>query len=91
MDRLERKERAVPRTLDLRRRARRNKVYFAMWGGGLIEYDDKQGKYMKPYTDPDEEMEIVLFKNQGPHSHHCFRRCLESRHARWFGPPPISA
>jgi ligand-binding sensor domain-containing protein len=40
------------------------KVYFAMWGGGLIEYDDKQG-YMKAYTDPDEEMEIVLFKNQG--------------------------
>jgi ligand-binding sensor domain-containing protein len=40
------------------------KVYFAMWGGGLIEYDDKQG-YMKAYTDPDEEMELVLFKNQG--------------------------
>ena len=40
------------------------KVYFAMWGGGLIEYDDKLG-YMKAYTDPDEEMEIVLFKNQG--------------------------
>ena len=40
------------------------KVYFAMWGGGLIEYDDKVG-YMKAYTDPDEEMEIVLFKNQG--------------------------
>ncbi len=41
-----------------------SKVYFAMWGGGLIEYDDKIG-YMKAYTDPDEEMEIVLFKNQG--------------------------
>jgi ligand-binding sensor domain-containing protein len=40
------------------------KVYFAMWGGGLIEYDDKQG-YMKAYTKPDEEMELVLFKNQG--------------------------
>ncbi len=40
------------------------KVYFAMWGGGLIEYDDKLG-YMKAYTDPDEEMELVLFKNQG--------------------------
>ena len=24
-----------------------------------------QGNYWKPYTDPDEEMEIVLFKNQG--------------------------
>jgi ligand-binding sensor domain-containing protein len=40
------------------------KVYFAMWGGGLIEYDDKVG-YMKAYTDPDEEMELVLFRNQG--------------------------
>ena len=40
------------------------KVYFAMWGGGLIEYDDKQ-EYMKAYTDPDEEMETVLFRNQG--------------------------
>ncbi len=40
------------------------KIYFAMWGGGLIEYDKAQG-YMKAYTDPDEEMELVLFKNQG--------------------------
>ncbi len=40
------------------------KIYFAMWGGGLIEYDEAQ-KYMKAYTDPDEEMELVLFKNQG--------------------------
>jgi hypothetical protein len=41
-----------------------NKLYFAIWGGGLLEYD-VQGNYWKPYTDPDEEMEIVLFKNQG--------------------------
>lgn len=40
------------------------KVYFAMWGGGLIEYDLAKG-YMKAYTDPDEEMETVLFRNQG--------------------------
>jgi len=40
------------------------KVYFAMWGGGLIEHDVNRG-YMKAYTDPDEEMETVLFKNQG--------------------------
>jgi len=40
------------------------KIYFAMWGGGLIEYDKAQG-YMKAYTDPDEEMELVLFRNQG--------------------------
>ncbi len=41
-----------------------NKVWFAVWGGGLIEYDKTQG-YMKAYTDPDEEMEMVLFRNQG--------------------------
>ena len=41
-----------------------NKMYFAIWGGGLLEYD-VQGNYWKPYTDPDEEMELVLFKNQG--------------------------
>ena len=40
------------------------KIYFAMWGGGLIEYDQAQG-YMKAYTDPDGEMELVLFRNQG--------------------------
>ncbi|HKM82891.1 MAG TPA: hypothetical protein VJY15_18270, partial [Candidatus Acidoferrum sp.] len=40
------------------------KVYVAMWGGGILEYDIAGG-YWKPYTDPDGEMEIVLFKNQG--------------------------
>jgi ligand-binding sensor domain-containing protein len=40
------------------------KVYFAMWGGGMIEYD-VAGDWMKAYTDPDEEMETVLFRNQG--------------------------
>jgi len=40
------------------------KVYFAVWGGGVLEYDIK-GDYWKPYTDPDGEMELVLFKNQG--------------------------
>jgi ligand-binding sensor domain-containing protein len=40
------------------------KVYFAMWGGGMIEYDLAKG-YMKAYTKPDEEMEMVLFRNQG--------------------------
>jgi hypothetical protein len=40
------------------------KVYFAVWGGGMIEYDIA-GDWMKAYTDPDEEMELVLFKNQG--------------------------
>ena len=40
------------------------KVYFAVWGGGMIEYDIASDT-MKPYTDPDEEMELVLFRNQG--------------------------
>ena len=40
------------------------KVYFAVWGGGVLEYDIAGG-YWKPYTDPDGEMEIVLFRNQG--------------------------
>jgi ligand-binding sensor domain-containing protein len=40
------------------------KVYVAVWGGGVLEYDIAGG-YWKPYTDPDGEMEIVLFKNQG--------------------------
>ncbi|HTZ48229.1 MAG TPA: regulator [Verrucomicrobiae bacterium] len=40
------------------------KVYVAVWGGGILEYDIAGG-YWKPYTDPDGEMEIVLFKNQG--------------------------
>jgi ligand-binding sensor domain-containing protein len=41
-----------------------NKMYFAIWGGGLLEYD-VAGNYWKPYTKPDEEMEMVLFRNQG--------------------------
>jgi ligand-binding sensor domain-containing protein len=40
------------------------KVYFAVWGGGVLEYDIA-GNYWKPYTKPDEEMEMVLFKDQG--------------------------
>jgi len=40
------------------------KVYFAVWGGGMVEYDIATDA-MKPYTDPDEEMELVLFRNQG--------------------------
>jgi hypothetical protein len=41
-----------------------SKVYVAVWGGGVLEYDIA-GEYWKPYTDPDGEMELVLFKNQG--------------------------
>lgn len=40
------------------------KVYFAVWGSGLLEYDQKTGKWDK-YDDPDGETEMVLFKDQG--------------------------
>ncbi len=40
------------------------KVYIAAWGGGVIVYDIA-GQYWRPYTDPDGEMEIVLYRNQG--------------------------
>ena len=40
------------------------KVYFAVWGSGLLEYDQKTGGWDK-YEDPDGENEIVLFKDQG--------------------------
>ena len=40
------------------------KIYFAVWGGGLLEYDIAGG-WWKPYNDPDGELEIVLFQNQG--------------------------
>lgn len=41
-----------------------DKVYFAVWGSGLLEYDQTTGRWDK-YDDPDEETELVLFKNQG--------------------------
>lgn len=40
------------------------KVYVAVWGGGLLEYDIA-GDYWRDYRDPDGEMEIVLFRDQG--------------------------
>jgi ligand-binding sensor domain-containing protein len=40
------------------------KVYYAVWGGGLLEYDIK-GDRWKSYDDPDGETEMVLFKDQG--------------------------
>ncbi len=40
------------------------KVYFAVWGSGLIEYDQKTGQW-DLYDDPDGENELVLFKDQG--------------------------
>jgi hypothetical protein len=40
------------------------KVYFAVWGSGLLEYDQKTERW-DLYDDPDGETELVLFKNQG--------------------------
>ncbi len=41
-----------------------SKVYFAVWGSGLLEYDQKTGRW-DLYDDPDGETELVLFKDQG--------------------------
>src|SRR5579872_5019765 len=41
-----------------------SKVYFAVWGSGLLEYD-QQKKTWDKYDDPDGETEMVLFKDQG--------------------------
>ena len=40
------------------------KVYIAAWGGGIIEYELDNGR-MRDYTDPDHEMEIDLFPDDG--------------------------
>jgi ligand-binding sensor domain-containing protein len=42
----------------------KDKVYYAVWGGGVLEYDVKNDRW-KDYNDPDGETEIVLFKDQG--------------------------
>jgi ligand-binding sensor domain-containing protein len=41
-----------------------SKVYYAVWGSGLLEYD-QQKKTWDKYDDPDGETDMVLFKNQG--------------------------
>lgn len=40
------------------------KIYMGVWGGGVIVYDIVNRSW-RPYTDPDGEMEIVLYRNQG--------------------------
>ena len=40
------------------------KVYFAVWGSGLLEYTRRPRRWDK-YEDPDGENEMVLFKDQG--------------------------
>ena len=41
-----------------------DKVYYAVWGGGVLEYDVATERW-KDYNDPDGETEIVLLKDQG--------------------------
>ena len=41
-----------------------DKVYYAVWGSGLLEYDVATERW-KGYDDPDGETEIVLFKDEG--------------------------
>jgi hypothetical protein len=40
------------------------KVYFAVWGGGILEWDVATETW-KDYTDPDGEMEIDLYRDDG--------------------------
>jgi len=40
------------------------KVYVAVWGGGVLEYDE-QRDHWRDHTDPDREMEIDLFRDDG--------------------------
>jgi len=41
-----------------------DKVYYAVWGSGVLEYDVKTDRWLK-YDDPDGETEIVLHKDEG--------------------------
>ncbi len=44
--------------------AQPEKVYFAVWGSGLLELTQSTGRW-DMYDDPDNQLEIVLFKDQG--------------------------
>jgi ligand-binding sensor domain-containing protein len=41
-----------------------DKVYFAVWGGGILEWDVATETW-KDYVDPDREMEIDLYRDDG--------------------------
>ena len=41
-----------------------DKIFIAAWGGGVIEYNTKTGQF-RDYIDPDGEMEIDLFPDDG--------------------------
>ncbi len=44
--------------------AAEDKVYFAVWGGGILEWDVASETW-KDYLDPDREMEIDLYRDDG--------------------------
>ncbi len=44
--------------------AQPDKVYYAVWGGGILEYDVATERW-KDYNDPDGETEMVVMKDQG--------------------------
>ncbi len=44
--------------------AAQDKVYFAVWGGGILEWDVATETW-KDYLDPDGEMEIDLYRDDG--------------------------
>ena len=44
--------------------ATKSKVYYAVWGGGVLEYDVKTERW-KDYNDPDGETEMVVQRDQG--------------------------
>lgn len=44
--------------------AEHGRIYVGAWGGGLIEYDYEK-KHWKDYTDPDGEMEVDIFPDDG--------------------------
>jgi ligand-binding sensor domain-containing protein len=44
--------------------ASKDKVFFAVWGGGILEWDVKTESWQE-YLDPDGEMEIDLYRDDG--------------------------
>ncbi|MCP5103011.1 MAG: regulator, partial [bacterium] len=44
--------------------ARDEKLYIAVWGGGILEWDDKTRQW-NAHRDPDREMEIDLYRDDG--------------------------
>jgi len=40
------------------------KMYLAVWGGGLLEYDVERDRW-RSYVDPDHEMEVDVFRDDG--------------------------